>query len=58
MVLRISVSDDGDGGAAPGGGSGLIGLRDRVEALAGELAMVSEPGGGTTVTATIPVPKS
>jgi hypothetical protein len=34
-VLRLSVGDDGVGGAEPAGGSGLIGLRDRVEALGG-----------------------
>lgn len=54
-AVRLTVHDDGDGGASPGGGSGLIGLRDRVEALSGELALVSEPGDGTTVSARIPV---
>lgn len=37
-VLRVSVRDDGVGGAAPAGGSGLVGLRDRVEALGGTIA--------------------
>ncbi|SEH87566.1 Histidine kinase-, DNA gyrase B-, and HSP90-like ATPase [Mycolicibacterium rutilum] len=55
-AVRLTVRDDGDGGAAPGGGSGLVGLRDRVEALSGELAVVSHPGDGTTVSARIPVP--
>ncbi|MGE0218570.1 PAS domain-containing protein [Mycolicibacterium sp.] len=54
-VLRLTVSDDGRGGASPGGGSGLVGLRDRVEALFGELTVTSEPGRGTRVRATIPV---
>lgn len=53
--LHLSVSDDGIGGAAPGGGSGLIGLRDRVEAMSGQLQLTSPPGQGTTLTATIPV---
>jgi signal transduction histidine kinase len=52
--VRLSVSDDGIGGADPGG-SGLIGLKDRVEALGGHLAIASrEVGHGTTLTAEIP----
>jgi signal transduction histidine kinase len=35
-------------------GSGLIGLKDRVNALSGDLAVSSPAGGGTTITATIP----
>jgi signal transduction histidine kinase len=53
--LLISVSDDGLGGAGVGKGSGLIGLRDRVEALAGHLDISSPTGGGTTLVATIPL---
>jgi signal transduction histidine kinase/uncharacterized protein YhfF len=51
----ITISDDGDGGADAGAGSGLAGLSDRVAALGGELAVVSPPGEGTTLTATIPL---
>jgi signal transduction histidine kinase len=54
--LRLEVSDDGVGGATPGGGSGLIGLKDRVEAVSGRLDVVSVTGSGCTVTARIPVP--
>jgi signal transduction histidine kinase len=55
-LLRASVADDGDGGAAAGrGGSGLMGLRDRVEALGGRFALASPPGGGTTVEVELPV---
>lgn len=54
-VLRLSVSDDGRGGATAGGGSGLVGLRDRVEALSGQLEVTSRPGHGTQLSATIPV---
>jgi signal transduction histidine kinase len=54
-VLRVSVRDDGRGGAAFGHGSGLVGLRDRVEALGGRILMDSPPGKGTTVEAHIPV---
>lgn len=54
-MLHLSVADDGIGGAQPGGGSGLIGLQDRVEALSGRFAVASAPGAGTTLRATIPV---
>ena len=54
-VLEIEVSDDGVGGAtSAGGGSGLVGLRDRVEAVSGRLVVSSPPGEGTTLTAKIP----
>ncbi len=55
-LLRLSVTDDGNGGASAGSGSGLVGLRDRVEALSGELTVTSTPGEGTRISATIPVP--
>jgi signal transduction histidine kinase len=53
-VLSVQVADDGAGGADPARGSGLRGLRDRVEALDGRLGMHSPPGGGTVVTAELP----
>jgi signal transduction histidine kinase len=53
--LRVQVRDDGVGGADPSTGSGLRGLRDRVDALDGRLDVNSPPGGGTTVTVEIPV---
>jgi signal transduction histidine kinase len=53
--LRLSVRDDGVGGADPGRGSGLVGLRDRVEALGGTLAIESGSGAGTSLSATLPV---
>ncbi len=53
-VLRITVQDDGPGGADPARGSGLVGLRDRVEALAGKLTVDSPPGVGTTLTVELP----
>ena len=56
-VLVVEVSDDGVGGADPGGGSGLRGLRDRVEALGGRLRVSSERGVGTTVRAELPLPR-
>jgi signal transduction histidine kinase len=48
-VLRFSVSDDGAGGADPTAGSGLIGLKDRVEALGGTITLHSPLGGGTSL---------
>jgi len=48
-MLRVCVRDDGRGGAEPAGGSGLVGLTDRVEALGGRLSLQSPPGVGTTV---------
>lgn len=53
-VLVLEVADDGIGGAAAGGGSGLRGLADRVEALGGRLTVSSPPGRGTTLRAEIP----
>lgn len=53
-VLVLEVSDDGIGGAAAGGGSGLRGLADRVEALNGRLTLSSPPGRGTQLRAEIP----
>jgi signal transduction histidine kinase len=54
-VLRVEVSDDGVGAATTSGGSGLLGLRDRVSALGGWLRVDSPPGEGTTVSAEIPL---
>jgi signal transduction histidine kinase len=51
--LIIEVSDDGPGGARTDGG-GLSGLRQRVQALDGTLAVVSNPGEGTVIRAELP----
>ena len=50
----IRVADDGAGGADLSRGSGLRGLRDRVEALGGRFSLTSLPGNGTVVAAEIP----
>ncbi|WP_053227199.1 sensor histidine kinase [Solirubrobacter soli] len=52
--VAIEVADDGIGGAAPSPGSGLHGLRDRVEAFGGHLRVTSPPGAGTVIGAELP----
>ena len=52
--LYISIRDDGIGGADLGKGSGLIGLKDRAEALGGRMTIMSPAGGGTFLQVTIP----
>jgi signal transduction histidine kinase len=53
--LSLAIHDDGMGGADPGGGSGLTGLKDRVEALGGRLEVASPPGRGTRLDVAIPL---
>jgi signal transduction histidine kinase len=53
--LSLSIRDDGVGGADAAGGSGLVGLRDRVEALGGTIKIVSPPRGGTTLSVRLPI---
>jgi signal transduction histidine kinase len=50
----VEVRDDGVGGAAPNGGSGLRGLADRLAALDGRLEIESTPGRGTSIRARVP----
>ena len=52
--LIVCVADDGVGGAAPGDGTGLSGLRDRVGAHGGTLRIESERGAGTRLIAELP----
>ena len=54
QMLVIEVEDDGIGGARADNASGLRGLADRVEALAGRLRIESPAGGGTRIVAEIP----
>ena len=54
-ALRITVRDDGAGGAGFSGGTGLAGLKDRVEALGGLLVLHSPPGAGTSLHVELPV---
>ena len=54
-VLVVEVADDGCGGAKPSEGSGLGGLRDRVEALDGTFVLDSPPGAGTRIRVELPL---
>ena len=57
-VLRLSIRDDGAGGADPSLGSGLTGLRDRIEALGGRLQIESPRRSGTHIEVEIPIGQS
>jgi signal transduction histidine kinase len=54
-TLTVQVSDDGVGGAGVTGGSGLTGLRDRVEAVGGSMTLESPAGAGTVLTVLLPI---
>jgi signal transduction histidine kinase len=54
-VVRLAIGDDGIGGADPDQGSGLLGLRDRIEAIGGTLEITSPAGEGTTLLVGIPL---
>lgn len=53
--LDMAIADDGRGGASLNDGSGLVGLRDRVAALGGELVLESPAGGGTRLDVRLPI---
>jgi signal transduction histidine kinase len=54
-LLAISVRDDGEGGADPSRGSGLLGLKDRAEAIGGTLSCESPHGAGTSLQVELPL---
>jgi signal transduction histidine kinase len=54
-IARVRVRDDGRGGADVSRGSGLVGLKDRVETLGGRISLASPPGAGTTVQIALPL---
>jgi signal transduction histidine kinase len=54
-VLAVSVRDDGRGGADPARGSGLLGLKDRAEAIGGTILLESPHGSGTSLHVELPV---
>jgi signal transduction histidine kinase len=55
-TLKLRVDDNGIGGADPSRGSGLVGLKDRIEALGGTIDVISPLGGGTLLLVSIPIP--
>ena len=54
-ILRVAVRDDGLGGADPALGSGLLGLKDRVEAIGGKMTLQSPRGEGTALHVELPL---
>lgn len=56
-AVTLEIQDDGVGGARPSTGSGISGLADRIDAAGGTLRILSPPGAGTTIGATVPVPE-
>ena len=54
-ALHVTVRDDGVGGADPGRGSGLLGLKDRVEAIGGTISVESPHGVGTALHVQLPL---
>jgi signal transduction histidine kinase len=54
-VLRVRVRDDGSGGADFSRGSGLTGVKDRVEAFGGQISLSSVPGAGTILDIALPL---
>ena len=56
QALQLTITDDGVGGAAVSGGTGLQGLHDRADALSGHITLVSPAGGPTVLTADLPIP--
>ena len=54
-LLRVGIHDDGVGGARFGAGSGLVGIKDRVEALGGGITLQSEPAAGTSLSIELPL---
>jgi signal transduction histidine kinase len=53
-IVELEITDDGVGGADPRRGTGLIGLKDRVDTLGGRISFASPPGVGTTIRARLP----
>jgi signal transduction histidine kinase len=54
-ALRLRVRDNGAGGADPVRGTGLVGLKDRVEALGGTITVQSPAGAGTCLDVALPL---
>ena len=54
-ALRLKIADNGVGGAEFTGGTGLLGIKDRVEALGGHMDLHSPRGAGTDLRVTLPL---
>ena len=57
-TLLLLIRDDGSGGADASRGSGLTGLKDRIEGLGGKIRVTSPPGTGTTIEVSVPILQS
>ena len=55
QALQLTITDDGVGGAAISGGTGLQGLHDRADAVGGHITLISPAGGPTLLTAHLPI---
>jgi GAF domain-containing protein len=53
-AIELEITDDGVGGADPRRGTGLIGLKDRVDTLGGTISFASPAGAGTTIRVKLP----
>jgi signal transduction histidine kinase len=53
-TIELEIKDDGVGGADPGQGTGLIGLKDRIDSLGGTISLASPAGAGTTIRVRLP----
>lgn len=58
QVLRVTVTDDGVGGADPDAGTGMLGVRRRLAAFDGTMSVTSPPGGPTTIVLEVPCDSS
>ena len=57
-AVLIEIEDNGVGiSEQPSPGLGLLGMKERVQALGGTISIARRPGGGTRVAASLPLPK-
>ena len=55
-ALPLDMSDDGVGGADPRGGTGIVGMANRIRLMGGQMSLDSPPGGPTRLRASCPAP--
>jgi signal transduction histidine kinase len=53
-LVRLTLRDDGRGASAVEGGFGLLGIRERVHLLGGEVVITTSPGNGFALEITLP----